>query len=89
MSGEDFAFERPINALTLVITLAVLVLLLGGAFMLVAATDQPAPAVAPQTETECRSGRSYSEQGGRTNEADMPVAISGPKGSTCSSHSIP
>ena len=78
ISGEDFAFDRRIDALTLAIILAVLILLLGGAFLLVAAVDQPASAVGPRTEAVCPSRRPNAGQEDRTDAAGMPGAISGP-----------
>ncbi len=76
------------DALTLAIIIAALVLLIGGAFWLVEATDQPDGGVASQSEPACLTGQASSEQSGRTSEIGVPIA-SGPWGSTCSSRSIP
>ena len=80
MSGEDYADERPMGMVAIVLTLGLLVLLLIGA-MLLAELERPANA---SSHPLCRLPQTPSAVAGSSTPASVPrLLLPGPQGGIC------
>jgi len=82
MAGEDFLFERPMDAVTLAVILGLLIVLITGAFIVVGAEGRPAPPP-PPGHVCTTTFRSPEWQAAKTGSMGLPDPVDSVWGITC------